>query len=561
MLNRFFPSKKPFSANRFHLLPNFSIVSLSTFAIAIGLLAVFYRQQVVNDLVTSTEENNIAITQIFANTLWSEYGPFLSSTHILSDEALVAHPRSRQLREDTLSQFEGLSVAKVKIFDLQGRTVFSTDESQIGADKSRSSGFLAAKSGKVVSQLGHRDTFEALNTTLRNRHLLSSYLPIYGKGSNKEIVGVFELYTDVTPLFHQIGETQRKVVLGSSLILVGLYGILYLFIKRADHLLEKQYQQVEDSEARYRQQAIALEKTLLELRQTQSKMLQSEKMSSLGQMVAGIAHEINNPVSFIHGNLRYVHEYVQNLLKLLRLYQAYYPDPISEIQTETEEIDLEFLQKDLQKVLTSMNVGSSRIREIVLALRIFSRLDESEIKSVDIHEGIESTLMILQHRLKASPERPEIQVVRDYGVIPPVDCYAGLLNQVLMNILSNAIDALEEQAQKQTKQELVDNPSQITIRTSLIDEKWLEISIADNGCGIPQEIQKRIFEPFFTTKSVGKGTGMGMSISYQIITERHQGKLECFSTPGQGTEFVVQIPLQRQKVKGSKGSRSDDAGV
>ncbi|MGB3295972.1 MAG: ATP-binding protein [Phormidesmis sp.] len=554
LLDRFFPSKKPFSANRFQLLRNFSIVSLSTFFLATGLLAVFYRQQAVKDLVVATEENNVSITQIFANTLWSEYGPFLSSTHILSDEALVAHPRTRQLREDTISQFGGLSVVKVKIFDLQGRTVFSTDDSQIGADKSQSAGFLSAKSGKGVSQLGHRDTFEAINTTLKDRHLLSSYLPIRSNGSAEEIVGVFELYTDVTPLFQQIKKTQRKVVLGSSLILLGLYCILFFFVKRADYLLEKQYQQVEDSEARYRQQAFALEKALVELRQTQSKMLQSEKMSSLGQMVAGIAHEINNPVNFIHGNLSYVHDYVQNLLKLLKLYQVNYPDPVPEIQAETEEIELEFIKKDLQKVLSSMNVGSSRIREIVLALRIFSRLDEAEVKSVDIHEGIESTLMILNHRLKASPERPEIQVIREYGTIPPVTCYAGLLNQVFMNILANAIDALEEQAKQRTKQEAIDNPSQITLRTSLIDDKWVQIAFTDNGSGITQEIREHIFEPFFTTKPVGKGTGMGMSISYQIITERHTGKLECFSTPGQGTEFIIQIPIQPQKVEKQRKS-------
>ncbi|MEP0888869.1 HAMP domain-containing histidine kinase [Leptolyngbya sp. PL-A3] len=193
-----------------------------------------------------------------------------------------------------------------------------------------------------------------------------------------------------------------------------------------------------------------------------------------------------------------------------------------------------------------MKLGTDRIRQIILSLRNFSRMDEAEYKAVDLHEGIDSTLLILQHRLKAKSERPEIEISKDYGKLPLVECYAGQLNQVFMNILVNSIDAIEESNAKRTYQEIKDNPSRITIRTSIVDTAWVEVAIADNGVGITKEIQQRIFDPFFTTKPHGKGTGMGMSISYQIVTEKHSGKLECFSTPGKGTEFIIRIPLQQQ---------------
>ncbi|MBE9104011.1 HAMP domain-containing protein [Nostoc cf. edaphicum LEGE 07299] len=300
----------------------------------------------------------------------------------------------------------------------------------------------------------------------------------------------------------------------------------------------------EELEERVEERTTELKNTLGELQRTQSQVIQSEKMSSLGQLVAGVAHEINNPVNFIHGNLAHVQEYTQDLLSLMQLYQQYNPYPAAEIQTVTEDIDLEFLQEDLPKMLSSMRVGTDRIRQIVLSLRNFSRIDEAEFKRVDIHEGIDSTLMILQHRLKAKPEQPEIEVIKDYGIVPLVECYAGQLNQVFMNILVNAIDALEENNSKLTYQEIKENPSQLKIRTSVVHSTWLEVAIADNGIGISKEFQQRVFDPFFTTKPIGKGTGMGMSISYQIITEKHGGKLECFSTPGKGTEFIIQIPLQ-----------------
>jgi len=320
--------------------------------------------------------------------------------------------------------------------------------------------------------------------------------------------------------------------------------------KTANEQLEN-YSQTLESKVEERTQELSdkntqLQQLLEELQHTQVQMVQSEKMSALGQMVAGVAHEINNPVNFIHGNLTHVQEYAHNLLGLVQLYQNHYPDPAPEIQAEAQEIDMEFIQADLPKVIDSMKLGTDRIRQIVLSLRNFSRMDEADFKAVDIHEGIDSTLLILQHRLKDKAERPAIQVIRDYSNLPLIECYPGQINQVFMNILANAIDALEEANVKRTYQELTENPNLITIRTAMIDSKWVKIAISDNGMGMPESVQKRLFDPFFTTKSVGKGTGMGLPISYQIVTEKHRGKLDCFSIPGKGTELIVQIPFQQQ---------------
>lgn len=292
------------------------------------------------------------------------------------------------------------------------------------------------------------------------------------------------------------------------------------------------------SEQQTQEKALKLEATLTELQRTQAQMIHGEKMSSLGQMVAGVAHEINNPVSFVHGNLMYTEEYTQNLLNLVQLYQQHFPNPPEEIQAQIDEIDLDFLSKDLEKILKSMRIGTDRIRDIVLSLRNFSRLDESEFKQANLHEGIDNTLMILQNRLKANLKRPEITVIKEYGELPSIQCCPGQLNQVFMNIISNAIDALEES----------EKPATIAISTQKTEENWLEIRITDNGMGIPEATGSKLFDPFFTTKPIGKGTGLGLSISYQIIVDRHGGRLSYHSEIGQGTEFRIGIPIQQDVV-------------
>jgi two-component system, NtrC family, sensor kinase len=288
--------------------------------------------------------------------------------------------------------------------------------------------------------------------------------------------------------------------------------------------------------------------TLQKLQYTQGEMIQREKMSSLGQLVAGIAHEINNPVSFINGNLVYIRQHMQDLLQLLDIYQKHYPNPPRSLQDELETIDLDFLSKDLTKILKSMKTGADRIRDIVISLRNFSRLDESASKSVDIHEGINNTLIILSHRLKSQAERPAIQVLKQYGNLPLVECYAGQLNQVFMNILTNAIDSLESRyandAEAKNSREGSDPDFWIRISSEQLKGSCV-IRIANNGLGMPEEVRQRLFDPFFTTKPVGKGTGMGLFISYQIIEEQHQGNISVNSTPDEGTEFIITLPMKQ----------------
>ncbi|MBW4513074.1 MAG: protein kinase [Scytonematopsis contorta HA4267-MV1] len=281
-----------------------------------------------------------------------------------------------------------------------------------------------------------------------------------------------------------------------------------------------------------------LEVALNKLQQTQSKLVHTEKISSLGQMVAGVAHEVNNPVSFINGNLSHVSQYIDDLTNLLQIYQTHYPQPVPEIESEIAAIELDYLLEDLPKMIDSMKLGTARIKDIMLSLRNFSRTDGDDKREVDIHEGIETTLMILSHRIKAKPERPAIEIIKEYTTLPKVACYPGQLNQVFMNLLANGIDALEESNQGKVYNQ-IDNV--ITISTAVSDG-WVTISFADNGSGMNEEVRQKLFNAFFTTKPEGKGTGLGLSISYQIVTEKHGGTLECISSPGAGAKFVIRIP-------------------
>ncbi|MEH1786458.1 MAG: ATP-binding protein [Nostoc sp.] len=363
------------------------------------------------------------------------------------------------------------------------------------------------------------------------RHSPKSILcaPILNQG---KLIGILYLENNLTVGAFTSDRLQVLKLLTTQAAISLENAQLYRQLEEYSHTLE---QKVEERTQEITHSYTQLESTLEKLYSTQAKLIQAEKMSGLGQLVAGIAHEINNPINFIYGNLEPASEYVASLIELNKLYQKYYPQPLPEIAEKIADIELEFISDDLQKLLSSMRVGADRICQIVLSLRNFSRLDESEIKSVDIHSGINSTLLILQHRLQSNSKHPEIAVIQKYGQLPLVNCYASALNQVFMNIINNAIDALEESD--------INRQPTIIIQTEFREAKKVVIRIADNGIGMSESVQNKIFNPFFTTKSIGSGTGLGLSTSYSIVVEKHGGNLSCISAPGEGTEFIIEIPL------------------
>ncbi len=290
-------------------------------------------------------------------------------------------------------------------------------------------------------------------------------------------------------------------------------------------------------------QAVELNCTLKDLKRSEMQLIQQEKMISLGQLVAGMAHEINNPINVIYGNLNHVERYSYDLLQLLTAYQHYYPNPPELLRADLHNADLPFLQEDLAKLLESMKLGSQRIRDLVLSLRNFSRLDEADCKFVNLHEGIDNALVFLQYRIQGNMTRPDIEIVKQYGELPLVECYARHFNQVMINLLTNAIDALEERSRSQSCRDMAAHPYRIAITTTQTAADWIAVTIADTGTGIPERMRSRLFDPFFTSKPVGQGAGLGLSISYQIITEKHSGKFSCDSTWGEGTKFVIELPL------------------
>jgi signal transduction histidine kinase len=353
-------------------------------------------------------------------------------------------------------------------------------------------------------------------TNVAQKIIQESNFQLRANISSKDEVGT--LATSLNQLVEWVGDYTQELELARQTL---------------EQRVEERTQELQQAhytlEQRVEERTQELQQALQDLKTTQGQLIQTEKMSSLGQMVAGIAHEINNPVNFIYGNIQCANDYIQDLVNIVNLYQEEYPEPSCVISETIEEIDLKFVIEDLSNLLSSMKIGSQRIREIVLSLRNFSRLDEADMKEVDIHEGIDNTLLILNHRLKSG-----IEVIKNYENLPFIECYPAQLNQVFMNILANASDALLDYSANIHKQ--------ITINTSIVDNTWLKIGIKDNGPGISREIINKLFDPFFTTKPVGKGTGLGLSICYQII-EKHKGKIEIDSELGQGTEFKILLPI------------------
>lgn len=425
----------------------------------------------------------------------------------------------RKQSEEALNQANGLLNSVIETMpyffyakDLQGKHI---------AINSNLAGFF----GRPIAEIVGKSDAELLPLAVAS--------PIMTKDREVMTMGVTARFEEVVPTVgvdctYLSIKTPLRNPEGSVIGLVGISQDI-TDLKTAQAALQQ-------SEAELRQRTQDLEQALRELQSTQSQLVHSEKMSSLGQLVAGIAHEINNPVNFIYGNLTPAVEYTQNLMQLLSLYQQHYPLPPVKIQTTIEAVDLEFLIEDLPRLLNSMKVGAERIQKIVLSLRNFSRMDEAEMKVVDLHEGIDSTLLILQSRLRPTRKQIAIEVVKDYGELPLVECYAGQMNQVFMNLLVNAIDALSDRRKQG------DCPK-ILIQTRHIEDQVVAIEISDNGIGIPPEMQSRIFDPFFTTKPIGEGTGLGLSISYQIM-QKHQGVLACTSKPNQGTTFRIELPIQ-----------------
>ncbi|MDY6803547.1 MAG: ATP-binding protein [Cyanobacteriota bacterium] len=418
-------------------------------------------------------------------------------------------------------------------------------------------GIIITENGKFLGMISRRRFFEYMSRPyslelFSNRPLLILYR--FAKSallildSNTTIVaGVRQcllrsLELIYEPVVVKINQGDYKVLDSHQLLLAQL------------QIHEMTTSAMRESQSQLRQQAKQLENALQELQQTQVQLIQTEKMSSLGQLVAGVAHEINNPLSFILGNLPHAKEYIEGLIKMFDLYEKHYPEPQPEIEELAEEIELDYLIEDLPIALHSMEDGAQRIRQFVLSLRNFSRLDESQMKTVNIHEGLDNTLVMINSKLTEKDKFKGIATDKKYGDLPKIECYAGQLNQVFLNIMVNAIDALEEatvEREKHKKEvQITDFTPTITIETS-VEKGFCVIKIADNGVGMMEDVRARIFDAFFTTKPVGYGTGLGLSIAREIIVKQHGGELECFSEPGKGSEFVISIPIKQFNIQPS----------
>ncbi|MGB2925827.1 MAG: ATP-binding protein, partial [Limnothrix sp.] len=490
------------------------------------------------------EATNVELVRTLSRSTPQEISNFITTASTLPNDELANHPSTKQFRRYIDQSTADLDITKIKIFEPSGRTVFSTDPQQIGEDKSNYTGFQAAIQDQIFSSLENHDPFLILRSRNNDqRTLYSSYIPIYNnelssiETNQKEPIGVIEIYRDVTSMAQSTIRSERWIFASIFISFLLLYAALLIIVNRANTVLTAKKEELEDRNKQIQQQTNELQSTLHQLQTTQTQLIQQEKMSGLGRMVAGISHELNNPITFVQGNIEHTYTSMQDLLGLLHLYQQEYPNPSVEIQSKNEDIDLDFVAVDLPRCLQSMKTGTARIKDIVLALRIFSRLDEAGIKLIDLNQSFANVWSLLNYRLLAF----DICVIEKMETLPMIECDAAGINQVLFHIISNAIDALETS-------NVADK--QITIYTEQFDENSIWIRIKNNGKKIDKETIDYIFDPFFTTKSVGQGTGMGLTLAYQIVS-KHHGDLSVASTD-EFTEFTIKLPIKIRRAAQSQ---------
>lgn len=538
----YFPAYYLVSFSKTDILPGLDFAANPSYRLALRR-AVDNNEIVVTGRSKLLEQQDNQLNFLVFIPIYSKNNSITSSVEPL----ILPSARREKLKGFVLGVFGVDAIVKIALQDV---TLDSTNlyvQDATATEQERFLAFYEAKTKRLITNLNSE---KSLNIGQRaSCPDGSGCTRILNIENRRWLVRLLQTPEFITPQKHWRSWTTLTV----GILLTCIVMIYLLILLRYTEQIEKVVKERTD-------QAKQLKKAYQELQQTQAQLVQTEKMSTLGLLVAGVAHEINNPINFIAGNLDYANSYTKDLLKLVALYRKHYSNSHPEIRECSEEMDLDFLMEDMPKLLSSMKVGAERILQLVLSLRNFSRLDESDMKVVNIHEGIESTLLILQNKLKTNPRYPEIEIIKKYGDLPLVECYVGQLNQVFMNIIANAIDALDTYNIEHCSQNIMESSRRITISTQYSHSNSITVRIADNGSGMREDVKKRLFEPFFTTKPSGKGTGLGLSISYQIIVEKHKGSLWCESALGQGTEFWISIPVRQRVRQATQELASNNCG-